>query len=136
MQELCEKEIRELHAFFEAWYQGAIAGSDNTFQRVEKVLAPEFTLITSGGYTFEREQVLALLRGEYAAKPDIRLWIDNVRLRYTAGDIILVTYEEHGETTDGKRSTLITAVLHKSPAQCNGLEWIHIHEVRLPQTQP
>lgn len=132
MQEFCKKEIRELHAFFQAWYQGAIANSDDSFRRLEGVLAPAFTLITSDGYTFARDQVLALLRNEYGAKPDIKMWVDNVRLRYAAGDVILATYEEHGTTTDGKRATLITAVLCKNPEQRNGLEWVHIHEVRLP----
>ena len=132
MQELCEKEIRELHAFFEAWYQGAIANSDDAFRRLEHVLAPAFTLITSDGYTFTRDQVLSLLRNEYATKPDIKMWVDNVRLRYTADDVILTTYEEHGTTADGERSTLITALLCRHPERPNGLEWIHIHEVRLP----
>jgi hypothetical protein len=132
MQALCEKEIRELHTFFEAWYQGAIANSDDAFQRLEGVLAPAFTLITSDGYTFTRDQVLALLRDEYGARPDIKMWVDNVRLRYTAGDVILATYEEHGTTADGERATLITALLCQRPERPNGLEWIHIHEVRLP----
>jgi hypothetical protein len=132
MQKSYEKEIHELHAFFEAWYQGTIDSSDRSFSRLEDVLAPEFTLITSDGYTIKREQLLALLRTEYAAKPDIEIWVENSQLRLTAGDIVLVNYEEHGTTKEGKRSNLITAVLRKNPKQPNGVEWIHIHEVRLP----
>ena len=132
MRKPYEKEIRELHAFFEAWYRGTIDDSDGSFSRVENALAPGFTLITSGGQIIARNQLLALLRAEYATKPDIGMWVENVQLRLEAGDIVLVNYEEHGTTANGKQSTLITAVLRKNPEQQNGMEWIHIHEVRLP----
>jgi hypothetical protein len=132
MQRPYEKEIRELHSFFEAWYRGTIDDSDRSFSRVENVLAPEFTLITSDGHIIARNQLLALLRAEYSTKLDIEMWVENFQLRLEAGDIVLVNYEEHGTTTNGKQSTLITAVLRKNPEQQNGMEWIHIHEVRLP----
>ena len=132
MQRLCEKEIHELHAFFEAWYRGTVDESDGSFSRVKAVLAPEFTLITSDGHAIARDQLLALLRAEYSTKPDIKIWVENFQLRLAAGDVVLANYEEHGTTTSGKRSTLITAVLRKNPERQNGLEWIHIHEVGLP----
>ena len=132
MQSLYEKEIRELHAFFKTWYRGTVDNSDISFSRVEDVLAPAFTLITAEGYVVARDQLLGLLRAEYATKPDIEMWIENIQLRFATGDIVLVNYEEHGTTMNRKQSTLITAVLRKDPKQQNGLEWIHIHEVRLP----
>jgi hypothetical protein len=132
MQRLCEKEIRELHSFFKAWYQGVVEDSDEAFGRIEAVLAPEFTLITSDGHVIARDQLLAILRAEHSTKPDIEIWVENFQLRFAEGDIVLATYEEHGTTKNGKRSTLITAVLRKNPEQQNGMEWIHIHEVRLP----
>ena len=132
MQSLYEKEIRELHSFFKAWYRGTIDDSDESFSRVEDVLAPEFTLITADGYVVARDQLLGLLRSEYATKPDIEMWVENIQLRLASGDIVLVNYEEHGKAMNRKQSTLITAVLRKNPKQQNGLEWIHIHEVRLP----
>ena len=132
MQSLYENEIRELHSFFRSWYRGTVDNSDRSFSRVEEVLAPEFTLITSDGYVVARDQLLGLLRSEYATKPDIEMWVENIQLRLASGDIILVNYEEHGKAMNRKQSTLITAVLRKNPKQQNGLEWIHIHEVRLP----
>lgn len=89
MRKPYEKEIRELHAFFEAWYRGTIDDSDGSFSRVENALAPGFTLITSGGQIIARNQLLALLRAEYATKPDIEMWVENVQLRLEAGDIVL-----------------------------------------------
>ncbi|MBN2391581.1 MAG: DUF4440 domain-containing protein [Anaerolineae bacterium] len=133
MQSLYEKEIRELHAFFRTWYRGTVNDSDESFSRIEDVLASEFTLITADGYVVARDQLLGLLRSEYATKnPDIEMWVENIQLRLATDDIVLVSYEEHGITTNGKKSTLITALLRKNPKRQNGLEWIHIHEVRLP----
>lgn len=132
MQNLHENEIRELHAFFSSWYRGTIDNSDRSFSRVEDVLAPEFTLITADGYVVARDQLLGLLRSEYATKSDIEMWVENIQLRLATDDIILANYEEHGTTMSRKQSTLITAVLRKNPKQQNGLEWIHIHESRLP----
>ena len=60
------------------------------------------------------------------------MWVEDIQLRLKAGDIILLTYEEHGTTKNGKRATLISTILRKNPELQNGLEWIHIHEVRLP----
>jgi hypothetical protein len=132
MQESYEKEIRELQAFFEAWYRGTVDNSEVTFSRLADVLAPEFMLITSDGYILERERVLSLLRTDYAAKTEIELRVEDCQLRLASGDILLVTYEEHGTTQNLKKTALISAVLRKNPALPNGLEWLHIHEVNLP----
>ena len=132
MQAFVEQEIRQLHAFFKDWYRGAVDDSVQSFGRLESVLAPEFTLITSDGYTAPREQLLALMRTEYASKPEIEMWVEDVRLKLAAGEIAVVTYEEHGATAAGARATLITAVLRRNPKTPNGVEWVHIHEVRLP----
>ena len=132
MQAHVEGEIHGLHAFFQDWYRGAIENSDPSFVRLQDVLAPEFTLITADGYVVPRAQLLPLMRGEYATKPEIEMWVENVQLRLDAGEILVATYEEHGVTANGKRATLITAVLRAKPETPNGVEWVHIHEVGLP----
>jgi hypothetical protein len=132
MQESVNREIHQLHAFFKDWYRGKIDNSNSSFGRLEGILAPEFMLITSDGYTVSREQLLPLMRAEYGTKPEIEMWVDEVQCRLVAGEIALVTYQEHGTTASGPRSTLITAVLRANPQAPNGVEWVHIHEVRLP----
>jgi hypothetical protein len=132
MQNASEREIRGLHAFFQLWYRGAIENSLEAFSRLADALAPEFTLITSGGYTFEREQVLGLLRAEHGSKPGLEMWVEDVQLRFATDEVALVTYVERGTTEDGERATLITAALKTEPDTENGLAWVHIHEVSLP----
>jgi hypothetical protein len=134
MHTYVEQEIRELHAFFEAWYRGTIEDTDSAYSRLENVLAPEFTLITSDGYTMPREQLLPLLRTEHARRPEIEMCVDHIQLRLVSGELVLITYQEHGSTANGSKSTLITAVLRANPDTPNGLEWVHIHEVLLPES--
>jgi hypothetical protein len=126
-----EKEITELHQFFESWYRGKIKNSEPGFSRLADVLAPEFALVTPDGHVVEREQLLDLMRAEYAAKPEIKIWIENYRLRFSDQNVYIAIYEEHGIDKNRERVSLITAVLRKNQQQVNGLEWVHIGEVHL-----
>ena len=132
MLECVKSEISELHAFFEAWYHGTIENSDAEFQRLSDVLAPEYLLITSDSYIFDREQVLSILRSAHAKRPDVKICVKNIQLRVEAEELVIITYEEHGTTDKGKKATLISAVLRKKTGTPNGVEWLHIHEVSLP----
>jgi hypothetical protein len=132
MLEFLQNEISELHAFFEAWYRGTIKDTNAVFQRLSDVLAPEYLLITSEGYTLDRDQVLSVLRSAHAKRPDVKIFVKNIHLRIETEELIVMTYEEHGTTEKGKKATLISAVLRKKPGSPNGVEWLHIHEVNLP----
>ncbi|MFX0151840.1 MAG: hypothetical protein ACFFAJ_13715 [Candidatus Hodarchaeota archaeon] len=46
MKDSCETEIKELHKFFENWYNGVISQSEKTFSRLTRVLARNFKLIS------------------------------------------------------------------------------------------
>ena len=127
-----EKEITELHQFFESWYRGKIENSEQSFSRMADVLAAEFALVTPDGHVVEREQLLDLMRTEYATKPEIRIWVENCRLRFSDQNVFIAIYEEHGINNNRERVSLITAVLRENQQQLNGLEWVHLSEVHLP----
>jgi hypothetical protein len=127
-----ETEITELHAFFEAWYRGEVQNTDDVFSRVAGALAPEFTLITSGGRSVNRAQLLAMLRSQHGTIPDLKMLVQSTECKLATDDIVLTTYEEHGTTGGRTKATLITAVLRRHPEQRDRLEWVHIHEVQLP----
>ena len=130
-----EKEIHELHQFFESWYQGKIENSEQSFSRLADVLAAEFALITPDGHVVERKQLLDLMRAEYATKPRIRIWVEDCQLGFSDQNVYLVIYEAHGIDKGRKRISLITAVLRKNHKRENGLEWMHISEVGLPSQE-
>ena len=130
-----EKEITELHQFFESWYRGKIENTEQIFSRMADVLAAEFALVTPDGHVVERKQLLELMRAEYASKPEIKIWTENCRLRFSDQNVFIVIYEEHGIDKNRKRVSLITAVLQKNQQHVNGLEWVHISEVHLPSPE-
>jgi hypothetical protein len=132
LKRLWEYEIRGLHSFFEAWYRGDLPNTQEAFSRVTDVIAPEFALITAGGFEVARAQLLEMLRAEHGARPDLQMEVKRARLRLETGDAIVATYEEHGTTAGNTRATLITAVFRRCAGTPNELEWIHIHEVQLP----
>ena len=72
------------------------------------------------------------MRAEFATKPEIQIWVENCRLRYSDQNVVVVIYEEHGIDKGRKQVSLITAVFRKNHNQVNGLEWVHLHEVHLP----
>ena len=130
-----EKEITELHQFFESWYRGNIENTERTFSGLADVLAAEFAFVTPDGHVVERQQLLDLMRSEYATKPEIKIWIANCRLRFSDQNVFIAIYEEHGIDKNRKRVSLITAVLQKNQQQVNGLEWVHISEVHIPSPE-
>lgn len=127
-----QTEARQLHDFFRDWYRGDIADTDENYARLADVLADDFQLITSGGFAVDRELMLQMMRGEHGTKPDIEMRTDNYRLRVEEGDLILFTYQEHGEAGGLAKSTLISVLMRRNPAAPNGVEWVHLHEVALP----
>ena len=130
-----EKEITELHQFFQSWYRGNIENSERSFSRLADVLAAEFALITPDGHMVERDQLLDLMRAEYATKPEIKIWVENFRLRISDQNVFIVIYEEHGIDKTREQVSLITAVLRENQKQLNGLEWVHIGEVHIPSQE-
>jgi hypothetical protein len=87
-----EKEISDLHTFFESWYRGEIENVERSFGRLADVLAPEFALITPDGKVIERKLMLDLMRAEFASKPEIKIWVENCRLRFFDQNVSVVIY--------------------------------------------
>lgn len=134
-EERCEQEVVELHAFFEAWFNGTVENTDESYARLTGVLAEGFVIIGPSGDVKERETLVDALRTSY--KPEgtepIRIWIEGFRLHHHAGDVAVVTYQEWQQRGAVKRGRLTTAVLRERPGNPNGLEWLHVHETWLPR---
>ena len=61
-----------------------------------------------------------------------KIWIENLQVRHTVGSQAMVVYEEWQEIEGEARGRLSTAVLQRCEGTPNGLEWLHVHEVWLP----
>jgi hypothetical protein len=132
-EHLCITEVRDLHQFFQDWFAGAIAQSEENFTRVTHALNERFVLISPGGALAEYATVIEWLRSGYGTRPGFRLWTERITLRHQEGDVALVTYEEWQETDAGVTTRLSSALFRRRDQAPNGVEWLHVHETWLPQ---
>lgn len=136
MKEQCEKEVIELHKFFEQWFKSEIKNSDEIFARLEDALSEEFMLISPTGQVLSLEQVIAQIQNGYGSRKTdeipYRLWVQNIECRLLEGNLCLVIYEEWGEVAGKKNARLSSALFRKKDKTINGVEWVHVHEVSIP----
>jgi len=137
MDEQCRKEVLELHRFFEGWFNGTLAPSEENFSRFSGVMAPGFEIIFPNSRSMRRDELIEHVRrahGIYAPEGRrIRLRIENCTCRPVAGDLRLLTYEEWQEGGGETRGRLSSAVLRRREGAPNDVEWLHVHEAWLPE---
>lgn len=136
MIEACRREIEELHAFFEGWFEGTLSDDEPTFARVAAALAGDFELISPDGSLRDRKTILASIRDGYGShageRQQFRIEIHDVRPRFVVADTALLTYEEW-QTSDGSENRRRSSAWFRraDEAPC-GVRWVHLHETALP----
>lgn len=101
---VCEREIRSLHRFFQAWYHGELPR--DRFDRVADALAPSFSRITPAGTVQPREAVLAGIREEYDQQTT-EITVQAVRMIDRTDRRALVRYEERQTPGTDRLSTVL-----------------------------
>jgi hypothetical protein len=125
-------EVRALHAFFVGWLRAA--GPRPDFAEVERVLAPDFRMITPDGVARDRASVLAGLKAEKGSRPaNFEIAILEPHAVFEAGHWLLLEFIEQqyrdGETTRRQSSALFTA----EKAAPRGVLWRHLQETWMHQ---
>ncbi|MCA8961980.1 MAG: hypothetical protein KDC38_15750 [Planctomycetes bacterium] len=127
-----EREVRELHEFFEMWYRADLADTVAQFSRLETALAPDFVRITPSGHRKDRSAVLAGVRASHAQwidAPDAGIRIEELSSRYLDPRIGIVGYDEVHLGPHGSSRRRSSAVLEwTADGRC---EWRHLHETAL-----
>ena len=117
------REVVELHKFFVDWYRGDAASMD----RVERALAPDFTMVTPDGELLARPSVIAgITEGRKGSSPGIE--VHEIEVRSTDVDHALATYQEWHHHPDGTTVRLSTALFTRDTSAPNGWAWRHVHE--------
>ncbi len=119
-----EREIIELHAVFEQWFRGE--GPTN-LDRVEQVLAPDFTMVPPNGSLVRRGQLMNDLAQARGSR-HVAITIEHPEMIWWSSGSCLAVYEEvhrHNEHTTRRRSTALFLRTDLAP---NGLIWQHVHE--------
>ncbi|ERG88762.1 MAG: hypothetical protein J07HX5_00908 [halophilic archaeon J07HX5] len=100
----CEREIRSLHQFFQAWYHGELPR--DRFDRFADALAPSFSRITPEGTVQTRGTVLAGVREEYDRQAT-KITVQAVQMIDHSNQRALVRYEEQQTPGTDRLSTVL-----------------------------
>ncbi|MFW2381140.1 MAG: DUF4440 domain-containing protein [Acidimicrobiales bacterium] len=122
-------EIEALHVEFERWFNGESGSLD----RVERVLAKDFTMIPPSGETVERADLIAGLKKAHGAV-ELSIEIRNPIVRWSGAEGLLVSYEEWQHTPDKMNGRQSTALFVSDADAPNGLRWVHVQETWMPDS--
>ena len=137
MEQRCNDEVVQLHQFFQDWFNGVLPPTDVAFGRFSSVMAEGFVIISPNGELTERDELLERLQAAHGIWREMsrpgRIWIENLQVRHQVGNQVLVHYEEWQEIEGESRGRLSTALFRRREGAPNGIEWLHVHEVWLPE---
>lgn len=128
MDPIYEKEIVELHDFFQDWFNAVLPQSQEAFNRMDRVIDRRFAIVMPSGVRVEREVLLARLFGAHGARSGIRIWIERVSVLIETDDLAVVEYEEWQEEGGEVTSRYSTVVFRRQQNVPNKLVWVHVHE--------
>lgn len=134
MDELCKKEVLDLHQFFEDWFVGRLEDTPAAYSRFESVLADGFEMVSPEGAKTQRGELIDGLRGVHGREEEggFRIWIENCRVRKVSEGIYLATYEECQRRGEVQARRLSTAVFREREGAPNRVDWLHVHETWVP----
>ena len=91
-----EKEVIELHQFFQDWFNGVIPNTDEQFARFADVMADSFGMVPPNGRFISRTPLLDGLRSSYGRSQQSpgHIWIENFVTRQAGPDWLFAAYEE------------------------------------------
>lgn len=126
----CQREVIELHAFFQAWFRGEAVA----FDRVEAALDEGFTMISTRGVRRTREQLIESLAASHGQNrgDGFSIEIRGFQCHVVEWGLALVTYEEWqslGDVRIGRLSSALFKAVRETPC---GAKWMHLHETRIP----
>lgn len=133
MKEQCQKEIEELHQFFEQWYNGVIPCSKDHLTRLENSLSYNFNLITPEGKLFDKETIVDIVKRAYGTRKEHQLiiWTKNFQFKELTPNYMMVIYEEWQKINEIDVGRISTAIFRKNNLINSGVEWLHVHETWL-----
>ena len=131
LEENCTREVIALHQFFEDWFKGILADTDENYARLTAVLHPTFHIINPNGTITDYPDLVAGLRQGHGSRPDFRLWVEKVMVRPLSPTLALVTYEEWQEIAGKVTARVSTAVFQQAANTPHNVQWLHVHETWL-----
>jgi len=123
-----QKEIEDLHVFFENWLAGKAAKTEEVYSRFSDSVDDSFNLISPNGVSMSRKELLPSLYQSHGKRKDVQIWTKKKKLLAQNGDILVVSYEEWQKENNEDRGIVSSAVFIIDPEKPNGVRWLHVHE--------
>ena len=133
LPENVQKEIVQLHEFFEAWFTGRIEQNEENLRRLADVIADEFLIVSPNANIIDKATLLTNVRKAYGSQSDqpYSIRIENLHGRRLESQLFLAVYEEWQKVGDEDKGRLTTVVFGSKTGTPNSLEWLHVHETWL-----
>ena len=126
-----EREIVELHEFFERLFLGQTESLD----RADQALASDFTMAGPHGVLSQRADVMGQLGAGIGHASELSIRVEDPRLILETDDTIVAEYiEVHGLSGDRHNRRRSTVVFKKDADGPNGLRWLRVHETWIDPT--
>ena len=122
-----QREIDELHAFFEAYF----LGTNHSMDRVEQALAPDFTMVGAHGVTSDRAATVAAISDGHGHTQSLRIVCSEHRLLAETDELVVAAYVESHELAERSNHRQSTVIFRRDAAAPNGLLWVRVHETWL-----
>lgn len=120
-------EISELHDFFQAYF----LGQEDSLDRVDAALHPEFSIVGPGGTVSDRAATMEMLRQGHANTESLVITTLDHALLHQTEDVLVASYVERHQLSAATNDRLSTVVFTIDPAGPNGLRWFRVHETWL-----
>jgi len=127
MQANWQREVDELHEFFQALFLGQIDSMD----RADAAFGSDFTFVGPDGLLADRGQILEMLESGRGHSSELAIGVEGHRTIVEAGALIVGEYIEVHEVADGGNRRRTTVVFDVDPDGPNGVRWRHVHETWL-----
>ena len=142
LHQACQEQIENLHGIFVCWFKGLRPKEELEKELLDRI-TPGFSHVAPNGQFLKgRANLLHNLLEKFKAYPSkaFDIQIENVKVVWTCGELVLATYEEwqwwrdvDSEDEMIRFGRLSTCLLRQRPGN---FHWIHVHETWLEGVGP
>ena len=129
MSPLAERAIAEthaLHTFFIHWLR---PGAEGDLAELERVLAPDFRMVTPDGKALDRAAVISAIGDAKGSRgADFAITVLAPRALYETAEVVLLEFIEEQYREGGITRRLSTALFTPEERAPRGVLWRHLHE--------
>lgn len=126
-----QKEIEDLHDFFELWLAGKIAKTKEVYSQFSNAVDDSFSLVGPDGVSLPRATLLPALYQAHGKRKNLEIWTEHKKLLFQNSEILVVSYAEWQKENSVTKARISTAIFIIDKSKANGVRWLRVHETWL-----